>query len=306
MINLLIHIIPVSFYFLISLSISAQEIIVEGEGKVLENNEFKTKPVYELEAYRLAINNAIEKSFGSSVNSNYVRLVETQMKGQSVAFHDDIRNNYTNTFPNGEWIKTISKNCNEVKDPADNYWMTCKVKGYATKIEAADVKFIAKTLDGTSVSLDETIEFINGESGYLYFISGSPGYLLVFFDDMKIVQRCIPYNSMNVSSLKIDANREYIFFSKEYANYITDKNIVNEIELYTEKPMEYNQFYVLFSPEPIHAPVLNASEELNDGYRTFQSMEKNTFHRWLQENRVRNKDLQVQVIGISIKNTKVD
>ncbi|MBN1187366.1 MAG: hypothetical protein JXB49_34135 [Bacteroidales bacterium] len=282
--------------------LNAQDKIVEGEGIVLEDDPFKTKPVYELEAYRLAVNNAIEKSFGSSVLSNYERLTETQMKGQSVAMHSDIRNNYTNTFPNGEWIKTLSKECKEIKDESGNYWMSCSVKGHASKIETAEVQFIAKTFDGTDVKKNETIDFVNGESGYLYFKSARSGYLVVFFDDMKNVQRCVPYNTMNETELKIEANKEYIFFSKHYADYVSDKNLVNEVEFYTKQPLEYNQFYVLFSPEPFSAYFLDASEELGDGYKSFRSMEKDSFHRWLQENRVRNKNIQVQVIGISVKN----
>ena len=282
-------------------SLLAQEEIVEGQGMVLENDPFKTKPVYELEAYRLAINNAIEKTYGSSVLSNYERLVATQMKGQSVVFHNDLRNNYTNTFPNGEWIKTLGKECTEIKDENGNYWMSCSVKGYAQKIETAEVEFVAKTLDGTDIKKNETIDFIDGESGYLYFKSARPGYLIVFFDDMKIVQRCIPYNAMNETELKIEANKEYIFFSKQHADYMQDKRLVNEVELFTEQPFEYNQFYILFSPEPFSAYFLNDSEELGNGYRSFKSIEKDSFHRWLQENRVRNKNIQVQVIGISIK-----
>lgn len=289
------------FIFKVSWLACAQEVLLKGEGRVLENDPFKTKPVYELEAYRLAVNNAIEKTFGSSVSSNYERLVDTEVQGHSVVSHTDLRNNYTNTFPNGEWIRTIHKECREIKDGNGNYWMSCEVRGYASKIETAKVRFMAKTLDGIDIKRDESIDFINGEMGYLYFKSALPGFVVIFYDDMKNVQRCVPYNNMAELELEIQANKEYLFFSRQHADYLLDKALVNEIEFFTEQPLEYNQFYVLFSPEPFSAYFLNAPEELQGGYRSFKSMEKDSFHRWLQNNRIRNKKLEVQVIGVSIK-----
>jgi len=86
------------------------------------------------------------------------------------------------------------------------------VTGYAKKIETATVKFIAFTLDGTNPEIDKSETFSNGESGYLYFRSPENGFVIVFYDDLEKVQRCIPYNysSDNFSLLTITGNT---FFS---------------------------------------------------------------------------------------------
>jgi hypothetical protein len=76
---------------------------------------------------------------------------------------------------------------------------------------------------------------------------------------------------------------------------------VDEIEFYSEIPLDYNLFYIVFSPKPFKGYFLNPAEELEDGYTTFRSMERDAFQKWLQEQRIRNKELQVQIIGVSIK-----
>jgi hypothetical protein len=286
-----------------SIFVFSQEVLVSGEASVLINDPLKTRLQYENEALNLARDNAVDKAFGTSVMSNYERLTVTEMQGRSVAFNSDIRGNFISTFPNGTWNKDVTKICVEEKDANGNYWLKCRVTGYAGKIESAKVQFIAYTLDGLNPRLNKSEMFINRESGYLYFRSPEKGYIVAFYDDLKTVQLCIPYNAIEENYLKIDGNREYIFFSPEKSDYLSDKKQVDEIEFYTEMPVDYNQFYILFSPTPPGVYFYNPAEKLEDGYTTFKSMERKDFNSWLQENRTRNKDLQVQIIGVTIKGT---
>ena len=107
---------------------------------------------------------------------------------------------------------------------------------------------------------------------------------------------------MNENELQIISNKEYLFFSKQHADYIQDNKLINEVEFFTEQPLEFNQFYILFSPDPFSSYFLEDSKMLGKGYQTFKLTDKEGFHRWLQENRKKNKDIQVQVIGVSVKN----
>jgi hypothetical protein len=282
-------------------SLFPQEIIISGEESVLQNNPLTTKPQYEYEAYMSAVHNALDKAFGSTVISNYERLTRTEMEGRSVLNYDDIRNNYLNTYPNGIWIQDKSRQCYEEKDAKDHWWTTCKVTGLARKMDATEVRFIARTLDGTDPLKNQTETFINGETGYLYFRSADPGYLIVFYDDMNNVQRCIPYNASRGFDVKIDANKDYLFFSNELADYMEDRNEVDEIQFVSDIPLDYNQFIIVFSPVPFKGYFLSDEEKFKDGSSTFKSMTKDSFHAWLQENRIRNKELQVQIIGVTIR-----
>jgi hypothetical protein len=293
---LLLFIIKPNFLF-------SQEFPVSGESSVLINDPLITRLQYENKALNMAMENAIDNAFGTSVMTNYNRLTVTEMQGRSVAFNSDIRSNFISTFPNGIWIKDSTKNCIEEKDEKGNYWLTCKVAGYARKIESAKVQFIAYTLDGINPQLNKSETFNNGEDGYLYFRSPDNGYIVIFYDDMKKVQRCIPYNASKENYFKVDGNREYIFFSRNKSDYLSDKNNVDEIEFFTEMPLDYNQFYVLFSPTPFSGYFYNPPEKLEGRYSTFKSLDRESFHSWLQENRTRNKDLQVQIIGVTITRT---
>lgn len=279
---------------------SAQEMRVSGEASSLMVNPHITRLQYEQQTLEAAKNNAIDKAFGSSVTSNYERFSSVEMQGRSVAAQTEVRSNYLNSYPNGEWIKDISQHCKEEKDGNGKWWMNCSVTGMARELKAAEVKFVAKTLDGENSQMDGSEQFISGESGYLYFKCTDPGYLLVFYDDMKFVQRCIPYNSMPEKSLKVDSNKEYIFFSQDKANYLEDPHMVDEIEFYTDDKLEYNQFYVLYSPRPFRGYFLDDPKEYEDGYSSFHSMSRESFQSWLQKNRIRNEDIQVQIIGITV------
>jgi len=290
-------------FLLASTLANGQGLVISGQASTLINNMAITRYQYEEEVYRMAVINALDLEFGSSVLSNYERLTITQMEGRSVAGHSDIRNNYLNTYPNGIWVKDNSRECFEHKDDNGYYWMTCKVTGIAKRLETAQVKFIAKSLDGTDPDKDETEIFVNNEQGYLYFRAPESGYIIVFYDDMNRVQRCIPYNNMSESALKIDANREYIFFSEKHASYLDkyDLSVVNEIEYYSDRTLDFNQFYILFSQDPFKGYFLDPSKDLERGYKSFKSMSREGFHEWLQEERIRNKNLQVQRLSIRIE-----
>jgi hypothetical protein len=270
-------------------SMLSQDVFVSGEGKVLVNDPRKTKFQYEFEAEQIAKENALDKEFGTMLRSNYERLTVTEMQGRSVAFNSDVRSNYVSSYPNGEWIKDKSKNCSEEKDEKGNYWLTCIVTGYARKIESASVEFESFMLDGTNPKLDKTTSFVDGEKGYLYFRSPENGYLTVFYDDFNEVQCLIPYSKSKEKSLSVEGNHEYILFSQ-----------VEDLSFYTEMPSDFNLVYVLFSPNQIEGYTYNPPEKRIDNYYKSKSMSRENFQEWFQKNRIRNKDLQVQIIGVTI------
>lgn len=279
----------------------AQVSSISGKASVLMNNNQWTKPMYEAQAYQMAINNALDKAFGSSVKSTYERVTYTEMEGRSVANYQDVRNRFLNTFPNGSWLKDHTVEYKEFKDKNGKWWMRCHVSGEARKIHNAKTKFEAQLLDGYDKFKNQSLEFKHEEQGYLYFNSPTDGYLICFYDDMKTVQRCLPYNNSQVLQFPISNNKEYFFFSADKADYGIDISSIDEIEFYTDKKLEYNQLYVIFSPTPMSSYFINPVVELNNGYSSFKSMSREYFHNWLQENRLRNTDLQVEIIGITIK-----
>ncbi len=285
----------------ISLTAEEKEVVIVGTAEIPELDINKTKLQYQAEVYKLATIMAVDQEFGSSVLSNYERLTYTEIKGQSVREYSDVRNNYLNTYPNGIWIRDKIDPVYEEYEKDGIYWMKCTVTGYAKKILTTKVEFIARTLDRTDFKRNETVEFNNGESAYIYFKSPEKGYITIFLDDMDKVYRCIPYSNTPDIDLTVESNRSYIFFSPENADYLEKKQCVDEIEFYTLKKMEYNQFYILFSPKPFEGYFINPVTKLDNEYTVPKSMSRENFHEFLINNRLKNSELQVQIIGVTIK-----
>ena len=289
--------------FLVGLSESSlcQQKKIKGSAEVLilDNNLIKK---YEFEAQQAAINNALYEAFGSSVVTNYEQLSKTEMKGQSLINASEQRIQFINTYPNGVWKKELSSpGYNTYKDERGNWWLRCEVYGIAEKITVPPVKFIAKTLDGEDFIKDETFNFISGESGYIYFRSPVKGFMCVFYDDFKSVQRCFPYNSMENEMFPVKQETDYILFSKNPQGFNADTLLVDEVEFFTNEELEYNQFYILYSPEKIALPTVNDFRKTDQNYTTFKTLTRGDFQRWLQKCRISKIDVQVKIIGITIR-----
>ncbi|MGV8091354.1 MAG: hypothetical protein AB2L24_05745 [Mangrovibacterium sp.] len=279
---------------------------VSASESILMHDEFISLATYKELAKDQAIIKALENEFGSTVVNNYEQITETNSTNQQINFHQDIRHNYLNTFPNGRWIKFLKEPVYQQKqDERGNTWMECSVTGLAESIESAKVNFISKTLDGEDIEKDFSESFTSGENGYIYFKSPVNGYLAIYFDDLIDIQRCLPYNAINEACFPVKANKDYVFFSTDKCNYLDNKETVDEFELFTRNDFENNRFYILFSPIPIQAPLLEKPKKLEGGYFSFWHTESHLFMQWLEDTRLRNKDLQVQIIWVTIKKKEI-
>jgi len=296
LILLLFLFIPVSYGKKKEKKVSASE-------SILMHDEFISVGTYRELAKEQAINKALEKEFGSTVVSNYEQIRTTTSTGQrQVDTHQDIRHNYVNTFPNGKWLKPLKESeYEQLEDENGNMWMKCTVVGLAEPIESATVNFISKILGSEDPSKNSRESFTSGESGYIYFKSPVDGYIAIYFDDLNRIQRCLPYNAYDGSCFRVKANKDYLFFSTEKCDYLKNKGSVDEVEFFTDRDYENNRFYILFSPVPILAPLLKKPEKMEGGYSSFWHTESHLFMQWLEETRIRNKQLQVQIIWITIK-----
>jgi hypothetical protein len=67
--------------------------------------------------------------------------------------------------------------------------------------------------------------------------------LCVYLIDTEENAYCLlPYSTVTTGCQQIEANREYVFFSQDY------DHSADEYVLGTEKSVEYNAFYIVFSP----------------------------------------------------------
>lgn len=125
------------------------------------------------------------------------------------------------------------------------------------------------------------------------------GYLSVYLDDGDIVNRLLPYTSAtNSSSVRIKADKEYIFFAKNTDD--SDFGNPDEVELYTLKKQEFNTLYVIFSEENYFKPVLNQEKTIENGYLLPKTISKIKFEDWLSNNRATLDDFLDRTVDIEI------
>lgn len=299
---------------------SAQELVYLKDSASVP--EYGNKPLkqYEKMACKAAKNKALADEFGTSVAKNYEKITEmVNARQYSVGEFSRFQAVYENTFPNGIWVKNADPPRIKEYEKRKNWWMKCVVEGYGRKRSAPKVNFKTKALDGTNIKIDESVHFSSGENFYLYFETPEPGYLLVVYTDFDKVYKILPYEKMNKTKLKVSANVPYLFFNskkkfgRKYlgeaykaTQTLTGESIykvVDEIKLATHKNTAFEQAIVIFSEKDFNAPLFGKEGKTVDRGKTPDYIKRKAFMDWLQQQRVHQEGLQVEKIGIIIRNS---
>ena len=255
-----------------------------------------TTEAYE-EARLLAMIDAIQNAFGSYVE---------QQTDMSIIDGKEAFNIIGGTKVRGDWIETLDENFNEeFKVEATRLgkqnmkYISCNIKGKVRKtIPKAGIEYEALNCPDL---ICRTTNFLNDEQLYMYFRSPVDGYLSVYIEVDDATYRILPYTNMsdeNQNGVMVSADRPYIFFSEENNPY--RNSVVDELEMFTNKKLEYNTLYVIFSEEAFVKPVLNQKEEI-DGRIMPKSLESHKFTVWLSGNRAALPSFQEKKITVSVK-----
>lgn len=175
----------------------------------------------------------------------------------------------------GEWIETTHDPIYKISYEDGMLVVSVEVRGIIREIVSAGIDFTAKILRNGTEEKFESNEFRSGDDMYLYFKSPVDGYLAVYLLDetTNIVYRILPYIKSNLASFPVKADKDYVFFKKERtADYIVD-----EYTMTANQPIEFNTFFVIFSPTKI-IKANDSSDEKKDGIRV---LEHNDFKKWL-------------------------
>ena len=239
----------------------------------------------------LARVNAIENAFGSYVEQQANITVNSGKSDFRIIGQTKVKGEWINTLNGPEFKK-------DYKDGA--LWITCTIRG---KIKEATPKASLEyqTLSCPKINCRSTT-FSSGEQLYLYFRSPLDGYLSVYLDDGNAVNRLLPYTSaINSNSVRIKADKEYFFFTKDQAD--SDFGKPDEVELYTLKKQEFNTLYVIFSEQVFFKPILNEEKSIQNGYLLPKTISKNKFEDWLSQNRATLNDFSDGTVDIEIIST---
>ena len=238
----------------------------------MSKNEAKEK------AIELAKVDAIKKAFGEYVEQES----NIGIHSQKIDFRL-----YGQIKVKGEWIRTIGKpeitflNSNKGNNSFDT-WISCKLKGEVRKIKPK-ANLVVNTLNNPNKNSIAN-EFFKDQSVYLHFKSPIDGYLSIFLDDGNSVFRLFPYQNMkSVNNANVEADKDYIFFSKEHNTFQTP---ADELILTTNKEYESNSIVIVFSENEYHKPILFDEQTDSDGLIIPKSLSKKNFEIWLSENKV--------------------
>ncbi len=187
----------------------------------------------------------------------------------------------------GEWIETTKEPHYTISYEQGMLVVTVTVSGRVREIVTSSIDIVAKVLRNGTEEKFESSEFRNGDDMYLYFKSPVDGYLAVYLLDETTQQVfcLLPYRASGEGAYRIEHDRPYILFSAK--DEPTDPSIVDEYTLTCTRSTEFNDLYIIFSPNPFTK--VNSSDSMNEVQP--RQLEYEEFAKWLKK--LRKIDIQV-------------
>ena len=252
------------------------------------------------QARRIAVERAREQAlldrFGRNVTVSTATVVRNENEQSSIRLLS-----LGGSEAKGEWLEDVgAPKFEEFMERGELVVRVSNVCGNAVEIADAGIDFMAKTLrNGTNLS-DESNDFRDGNSIYLWFRSPRDGYLAVYLvdDDIETAYCLLPYMNDNTGrgAKKIRGGKDYILFSKEHAEPY-EISTMDEYILTAKKAIEHNHLFIIFS--------LNEFTKANDAPANEALLPRqlpyDDFRRWLARNRAWNNGLSYQTKLLTIR-----
>lgn len=281
------------FLWLISifcLSASAQKPIKVKATYTYHANRNETPADAERKALLRAQIKAIEETFGLNVSETASSILSTQ-------FDENFFSSYSSSSVKGEWIETIGEPVFEYEFDDRIPVITCTIEGYVKEITGVRTEFEVKTLKNSPNLKFMSNEFNDGDEMYLYFKSPTGGYLSIFLlcndDDSALC--LLPYRASKEGAFSVDADKEYILFSKDKA--FSDSELVDEYKLTSDRQIEFDELVIIFSPKKFNKVSLSLNEE---DLTAIKETTIGKFNKWLANLQSKYNDITLNKIPIKI------
>ena len=247
------------------------------------------------EAKRIALDRAkiqaLADAFGTIVSQTNATHVQNRNGNSDIDFLS-----IGGSEVKGEWIETVGEPQYDISYEQGMLVVKVSVKGKAREIVSAQIDIKAKVLRNGTEDKFESDEFRNGDDLYLSFVSPVSGYLAVYLVDAEQKAYCLlPYRSQTDGIYKVEANRRYLFFNIKEAPP-QERQYVDEYVMTCSRSSEYNQIYVIFSPQPFAKAADNASEETLP-----RELGLEDFQKWSTKCNIKDHNMQIQLKPILIK-----
>lgn len=232
---------------------------------------------------------AIADKYGTIVSQSNTTLVTNQGGQTSTDFLS-----LGGSEVKGEWIETIGEPEYDITYQQETLVVKVTVAGRVREIVSAPVDFDARVLcNGTDLNFERQ-DFREGDDLYLYFKSPIDGYLAVYLlDETQGMAYCLlPYRESNGQAFAVRKNKPYLLFCQEVVDYPIDEYVMT-----CNRPTEYNALYILFSPHPFAQALSDGVQQMNlPGLLTFEN-----FRKWLADQRKSDRDMQLEIKSITVK-----
>lgn len=284
-----VYITLILLLMLLPLTVSAQRTQkVEGEYTYYASKD-ESIATAKAKALEFAKNKAIGRAFGTVISQTTTQTESYDDGEEHVHFAQ-----LSQTEVRGEWIEDTATPTYKVELIDDEIVVHCKVSGVAREHSNKAIDFEAIVLRNYPELKDANTKFKDGDDMYLYFDSPATGYVAVYLVDEEQKAYCLlPYRQDTDGQQKVLGSKEYTFFSIDKA--LSDKNIVDEYYLPTDKAIERDKIYVIFSRKPFTKAV---DHQLREGIP--RELSYKDFQHWLGRQRANDPEMGVKVIHIEI------
>lgn len=181
------------------------------------------------------------------------------------------------TEARGVWIEDNGEPQYEILYDQEQLMVKVSVCGKAKAVESSAVAVDARVLRNGTTVRHQSGEFVSGDDMYLYFRTPVAGHLAVYLLDRasQQVYCLLPYRASDEGAVQVKGNKEYIFFKSD--RQLPDWQNIDEYTLTAEEPVEWNEIYIVFSPNAFYKAAALASD--NELIPRELSFEK--FNKWL-------------------------
>lgn len=196
----------------------------------------------------------------------------------------------------GEWLETIGEPVySNLSWEQGMLIVEVHVKGKAREIVSARIDLQTHILCNGTEDKFESDRFRTGDDLYISLLSPVSGYVAVYLVDAEQTAYCLlPYRKQTDGIYRVEANRRYLFFSSKEAQR-EEVPYVDEYTMTCSRQSEYNQLYIIFSPNPFCKATDNHSAALVPRELPFKAMQK-----WLSDCRMYDRDMQIVMQNINI------
>lgn len=247
--------------------------------------------------------NGLAKEFGTIVSSSSYYHVDNSQSSFMQFGMNDVK---------GEWIEDVSEPevTHSIDPTTQHVVISARVKFKAREVHNESVNVEAKVLRNGTLLRNEDSNFMSGDDMFIRFKAPVDGYLVIYISDGgAMVDRLLPYSRSTASAYKVQADSVYTFFSPAHHKMNESFYDVDPIVMTASKPMEWNRFSIIFSPNEFSMPADEIAETASGeelGVYDYARLELNRrlknedFQKWLGKHRSRDRKMSYTPIDITV------